>query len=331
MEVDYKLYFWLCRLGIFAEPDSLANRAILLPRDIAQKFESGFIVCKILESLKTRVKSEENSLVNFKTVKDTAKIEEIIQNWNFLLALLENGYSIKLDRKTRELVLELDKTMICELVNILFEKFHVLDTDFQKDLENFEQRVKDLWVLRGMSAQTDASLKNRVPTPYHDPQREQSVGRSTPERSQTGRSVRIQSVLRGGSAQRQPTENTADRLRNKAAAQKEQLENIAVHDYEDNDHDVDGGSNLGEDDQIREKHLPTDKSLREPTHNSKYQKPTEDSVLLNQSEFMEGSQISVLENSLLLNKSLLQIECKLVQSDLSQATGTDRLQNPFSK
>lgn len=312
MEVDYKLYFWMCKLGIFAEPESLANQSVVLPKDIAQKFESGFIICKILESLKTKVKPEENQHVNFRTVKDTSNLEEIVQNWTFLIALLENGYSLRIDRKVRELIMELDKTMICEMVNILFEKFHTLDPNFQRELDQFEQRVRGLWILRGNSAETDKTMKNRLPTPYHPPQEtaRSKTGLVLHERTQTGQSLREKSAVR----RPKPKPSTEPTAEEQPPPDTEPSGHIQVHDYEDDDVEADGGSHLAEEEMgtavVAQKKAGLGSAETYQTRTTRQH--ADESVVLNQSEFMEGSQISVLEHSLLLNKSLLQVECRQI-------------------
>jgi hypothetical protein len=123
MEVDFKLYFWLCKLGVFEDSNPHDEQVKMLPRDLAQKFESGFIVAKILDTLKKKVRPSENAATNFNFVKDSYDEEEIRQNWNFILAVLDQGFGIRLDGKTRELVMETDRGMICELVNIIYEKY----------------------------------------------------------------------------------------------------------------------------------------------------------------------------------------------------------------
>jgi hypothetical protein len=122
MEVDFKLYFWMTRLGLFEDSSPRDERSKHLPREIAQKFSSGFLMAKVLESLKEKVKPEISNQTNFDFVKDTLKDEEIRQNWNFLLAVLNEGYAIRLDGNTREILMEGDKQMICEIFDILYEK-----------------------------------------------------------------------------------------------------------------------------------------------------------------------------------------------------------------
>lgn len=123
MEVDFKLYFWLTKLGLFEDSAPRDERSKRLPKEIAQKFSSGFLMAKVLETLKDRVKPEINRQTNFDFVKDTLNEEEIRQNWNFLLAVLNEGYSIRLDGNTRELLMDGDKQMIGEIFDILYEKY----------------------------------------------------------------------------------------------------------------------------------------------------------------------------------------------------------------
>lgn len=122
MEVDFKLYFWFCKLGLFEDSDPRDERTKFLSKAIAQKFSSGFLMGRVLNALKETVKADVNKQTNFGFVKDTVNEEEIRQNWNFILAVLDHGFNIRLDSKTREIVMEGDKTMICEVFNILYEK-----------------------------------------------------------------------------------------------------------------------------------------------------------------------------------------------------------------
>lgn len=122
MEVDFKLYFWLCKLGLFEDSAPKDERTKFLSKAIAQKFSSGYLMGRVLNSLKESVKPEVNRHVNFDFIKDTGVDEEIRQNWNFILAVMDSGFSIRLDSKTREIVMDGDKMMICELFNILYEK-----------------------------------------------------------------------------------------------------------------------------------------------------------------------------------------------------------------
>lgn len=127
MEVDFKLYFWFCKLGLFEDSSPRDERTKFLPKAIAQKFSSGFLMGRVLNSLKDDVKPEVNRHTNFDFIKDTGIDEEIRQNWNFILAILDNGFNIRLDSITRDIVMDGDKTMVCELFNILYEKYEELN------------------------------------------------------------------------------------------------------------------------------------------------------------------------------------------------------------
>lgn len=122
MEVDFKLYFWMCKLGLFEDSAPRDERTKHLTKAVAQKFASGFLASRVLLALKDQVKPEINQATNFDFVKDTMNEEEIRQNWNFLLAVLEQGFGLRFDSATREMILAGDKVMICELFNILYEK-----------------------------------------------------------------------------------------------------------------------------------------------------------------------------------------------------------------
>ena len=162
MDIDFKLYFWLCELGVFEDKNPKDERFKTLSKEIAHKFTNGFLVSKILEALKDKVKPDLNHSANFSFVKDTYQDEEIRENWNFLLALLDNGYSIKLDSKTRQLIMSGDKTMVCELYDILYEKYSNLDKDFAARLKQHEARIKDLMILREESAKTNGRKQRRL-------------------------------------------------------------------------------------------------------------------------------------------------------------------------
>lgn len=122
MDVDFKLYFWLVKLNVFPRTALEYHPVISLPKEVAQKFTSGFILGQILNALKTIVHAEQNKNLDFTVLKDSFIDDEIRSNWRFILIVLEGGFKVKLDSKTKELIQEKDKTIICELVNILFEK-----------------------------------------------------------------------------------------------------------------------------------------------------------------------------------------------------------------
>ena len=162
MDIDFKLYFWLCSLDVFEDKHPKDERTKSLSKDIAHKFSNGFLMARILEALKEKVRPEQNRATNFGFVKDSYTEEEIRENWNFLLAVLDNGFGVKLDPKTRQLVLEEDKNMIGELYNILFEKYHALDKSFPARLKQKEVRIGEASVLRERSAREALKQSRRL-------------------------------------------------------------------------------------------------------------------------------------------------------------------------
>lgn len=162
MDIDFKLYFWLCSLEVFEDKQPRDERTKSLSKDIAHKFSNGFLLARILEALKDMVRPEQNHATNFGFVKDSFVEEEVRENWNFLLAVLDNGFGVKLDPKARQLVLEDDKNMISELYNILFEKYHTLDKTFVAKLRQKEERIKEASVLREKSARETGKKSRRL-------------------------------------------------------------------------------------------------------------------------------------------------------------------------
>ena len=144
MDIEFELYVWLIELEILTETNLSYEKTKTLDPSFAQQFKNGVVCCKILNNLKDKVRVENHNLqyIVLKDVTDTVYLNEITKNWDNLVQDLEEHFKIRLDNMTKRFIKKLDQQIICEIYNLIYEKFGKSDKIFQDQLKMLKKQAK---------------------------------------------------------------------------------------------------------------------------------------------------------------------------------------------